>query len=274
MKTVTINLLIICFVVGIYISFISAENMKNLWGEKLAKLGGVCIDTSYQVDWWSYQWCFAKFVKQVHIVSPTESIENLLGKYQEIESGLTHQIYRNAVADCLTPKGEMLNRYVEVELKCCGHNEISKYQRLRGIQANTAIFISSVEEKVTCSYYMTVCVEAMCDNSQTNPDSKVPKAVTEKKQRVDSSKFPTATLSDRGPSVSTPTLSKPPALYAMEANLHQGMTREHQEILKNRVKDMFYHGYRAYMDHGLPQVTFKGTLLNYCSFALDDAMDC
>ena len=130
------------------------DNNNN---NRLSKLDNTCINSIDSPDWWSYELCFKRHVKQLHYDSQLRKITtiNHIGNWIEYESGLTHHIFRSNIADCILDDGSKINRYAEVTFNCCKEWASDKKET----------YLQSVIEPKSCTYYIDVCSTYVCDNN-------------------------------------------------------------------------------------------------------------
>ena len=232
----------------------------------LSLLEDKCYNTISLLEWWSYVWCYKKSVRQIHFNHAQKIVEseNNLGEFISEESGVDHQIFRSAKADCVMENtGEILFRYVEVTLMCCEEedkkpkkpaNPISNHPPPSSssspsppnpLPLDLEALIVTVTEPVPCSYYLTVCTESLCRGSSSDPGggSATARVATSKdKENGDA----TEAMEDGSHSVQRERPSKHSRTVAP--------SREQQQELLERVRFMFYHAYDNYMLNAFPDV--------------------
>jgi hypothetical protein len=243
--------------------------------ESLIPLENKCFDTLDVPEWWSYVWCYRMHVNQVNYDYKLKKVASMsrLGDFMEEESSVDHQIFRNIEADCLADSGEYLYRYVEVTLICCdgmeGHKPGSPQHNQQLKKQNELAFIESVVEPTPCSYYLRVCTNLICSNSNSNgvfsskPIQPPPVIVPIQKlnqnsllQKKIKSKMESLREKDKE-NIKLKTKKNNIAVSSSELKNQDNiklniLTKEKQLKLVEKVKEMFYHGYNSYMDNAFP----------------------
>ena len=228
----------------------------------LMRLDNTCINSIDSPDWWSYELCFKRHVKQLHYDPNLRKITSInhIGNWIENESGGTHHIFRSEVSDCLLDDGNKMNRYAEVTISCCSelNNDIKE------------TYLQNVIEPTQCTYYLEVCSTYACDinddinddisddiiedNNQQNIDQ--PKKAIDDRMRASFTaeiKRKHAEKRNRKHNIMKPTVTpKTPINYY---NIVPNITMQHQ--LRDRVKAMFYHGYDSYMFNAFPEAELQ-----------------
>lgn len=128
--------------------------LSNISASNVDKLKNLCLDWRGN-DWWSYKYCYKTYILQYH----DDDTKTFVGNYSPQESTSTHQVYRSLNTDCWSEMDQKLvNRYAEVELDCCNNSRILQ---------NESHFIKSIEEPISCSYYLKVCTDFLCSKPTT-----------------------------------------------------------------------------------------------------------
>ena len=227
---------------------------------------GECLDYRPRHEWWSYQWCYKDKIEQHHYERyPTVPVVvNAVGTFQgetHTDSESWSQTYQHTVADCeVEESGEKIRRTATAHIKCCIVDWSSNNRKRRfksDVKHDT--FIELVEEISPCNYQLTVCSELTCSEEmkekvRLQQERSKPRDIkynvadekSRKKQKV-------AVKTEMSPKSDTPT-KKLEFQHSFTAEYNNHVTLSEQDELKNKVKEMFYHGYNSYMDNAFPQV--------------------
>lgn len=267
-------------------------------------LQGVCFDSFHHPEWWSYIWCYNSAVKQVHVNINTGVIEaeNDLGTFVPSSSTSHFHIYESNSKSCASGSGSdiLMKRRTKVLVKCCDSTVIQSYQHFSSEMYNSKhrTFIDVVYEPSPCSYVMEVCSELLCvppagdanmgakdlatdddeesdEITDSDPDSKSTSVSQKSKAIVPASQASSnsnhkntkikrktgAVNGHRGPlfGYSTQSFSQ----QQLQAN---SISPEAQLEIRERVRKMFFHGYKSYIDHAFPMVS-RHTYTCLCIFA-------
>lgn len=234
-------------------------------GAEMSPLAGQCFNNIFMAEWWSYVWCYGDHVRQIHFNHHSQRIEseNQIGSFVPEESGERHHIYRSEKADCISDEkmGTMTHRYAEVTLECC--EETGRHIPFPEV-ANEAggTVISEVREPVPCSYYVTICSEKLCDPTKTSKSS----SSTQEKS-TSSSPSQTGSLgvgsgpvtldvNDHGGGGTHITQASFPMdsiFLQKQANIPSIPDLGEQGEAREKVREMFYHGYDSYIANAFPE---------------------
>ena len=232
---------------------------------------GECLDYRPKNEWWSYQWCYKDNIEQHHYERHpiVPSVINDVGEYKgEIRTDQQSwsQTYQHAESDCQAEGSDddLIRRTATVNINCClvDHSSTRK-KRMKAADIKHGTFIERVEEASPCNYLLTVCSELTCteemkESVRVQMQRNAPKDVNYKAVKEPSqSKTQKGKLKEKANQEETwvSATTKPNFQYSFTAENNKPVTREEQEELKNRVKEMFYHGYNSYMDNAYPEVT-------------------
>jgi hypothetical protein len=171
-------------------------------------------------------WCYKKNVRQLHISQESKSIENEHEIGSFLNSGPTFHRYQSFVADCFDPEHQISSkRITDVHIKCCDHSRISEYlkqDKQNNFARNKWTFIELVFEPTPCHYIIEVCSELLCNTSPSHPEQ-----------------------FDRSLNMSKTQFNN--------ENLY-GITPALQLEYRERVRNVFFHGYDLYMKNAFPMV--------------------
>ncbi len=215
----------------------SNSNLNSNLNSKLNQLDAlqkVCINSFHQPEWWSYILCYKDNIKQVHIHPETKNIEeeHEIGKYvAQLSSKLIHT-YQSSTASCMS-SNKKVKRTMKVHFKCCDHATTATYKHSdtsTTLDHNYRTFIEVVYEPVPCSYVMQVCSDILCSSKKvlTSPGKHQFNFTTGEMDNINSESY---------------------------------VSPKHQLELRERVRNMFFHGYHSYMDHAFPEVFIFSFLL-------------
>lgn len=197
-------------------------------------LGGFCYDTFQSADWWNYVWCYKLHAKQVHVDPSTRDVEssNEMGRFEALLSTSTLHVYQSVKADCYLPdKSRYSKRTMKVHMKCCDTVTVANFRRFDTAnlyEMKQRTFIASVTEPSGCNYVMQVCSEHVC-SPQLAPTVKINTLLN------------SSVTNNIIPSV-------------------EAITPKQQLVLRERVRDMFFHAYGSYLDNAYPSVSENVTL--------------
>ena len=236
-------------------------------------LSGECLDYRPKSEWWAYQWCFKDKIEQHHYerhqIIPAAI--NAVGEFKGetvTESDSVTQTYQHKLADCqIEGSEEKVRRTATVNIYCCmvDHSSPSNKKRLSKSDNKHGTFIEHVEETTPCNYLLKVCSELICtEEMKENIQKQMERNQQHTKQTnhqtgkgKSHSKAQKGNLQEKAnppPAEESILPTKPNFQYSFTAENNGPVSREEQKELKNRVKDMFYHGYNSYMDNAYPEV--------------------
>jgi hypothetical protein len=249
---------------------------------------GECLDYRPKGEWWSYQWCYKDYVEQHHYdrhpISP--AIVHPVGDYKgelQLDSETWSQTHQHDEPDCeIEGSTDIVRRTATVQINCCivDHSNPSKKLRRNTGDVLHSTFIESVTESSPCNYLVTVCTELTCSEEtkadiqkqiERNPQQnalyhniqRAPSA--QKKEKVKTRDRSRVQPKDKKPKEEGEMPSSPDFKYSFTSENNKPVSKDEQEDLKNRVKEMFYHGYNSYMDNAFPAVSTVSKPIYYLS---------
>lgn len=237
---------------------------------------GECLSYRPKNEWWSYQWCYKDNIEQQHfdrhplIPQVVNDVGDFVEEVSSDDRQTFSQTYQHSEPNCQA-KGsdELTRRSATVAVKCCLVDHSNKKRRLKG-DTKHGTFIEKVEESSPCNYLLSVCSELVCSSEMKESvrrqlERSAPKDIvytveephTQSKVRQGTLKSTAAAPPDkeRDSHYHDKAESSVASIqYSFTSANSQPVSRAEQEQLKDRVKDMFYHGYNSYMDHAYPEV--------------------
>lgn len=234
-----VSIIFLLIHVAFYESIFLFENKESIVAqnkmstESLQVLENICLDSKYNLEYFSYIWCYKRNVTQVHFKSfsaknyEVES-ENFIGEFSAEESTPILHIYKNSLYECVDENGFLARRYSEVSINCCPDNVVSNYRLLDMYKINNISFIESINEKKPCFYHINICSDLLClNNEQRNTnkehdDKELNKKYKKNNKNVTNKKINIMSLSE-------------------------------QANLLNKVKTMFTYAYDSYLEHAYPE---------------------
>jgi hypothetical protein len=190
--------------------------------------------------------------------------QHIIGDYKpELSLNQFHQFYEADLAECRPEAEEMLLRRTgEVFLKCCdGDSETLKLKR-KAERKQGSVFIDSVVETKPCHYVYSVCAQQAClvDQAELQDISSSDQSAVEEQHAEDETQ---SSISEEEDEEYEPPQQGPVEVEVKKetAERKQPSDQKSAEIspseqleLKEKVREMFYHGYNAYLNHAYPQV--------------------
>eukprot|EP00603_Paraphysomonas_imperforata_P003268 CAMPEP_0114421152 /NCGR_PEP_ID=MMETSP0103-20121206/4927_1 /TAXON_ID=37642 ORGANISM="Paraphysomonas imperforata, Strain PA2" /NCGR_SAMPLE_ID=MMETSP0103 /ASSEMBLY_ACC=CAM_ASM_000201 /LENGTH=455 /DNA_ID=CAMNT_0001589657 /DNA_START=250 /DNA_END=1617 /DNA_ORIENTATION=+ len=152
------------------------ESFQKAFGV-IDRLQNVCIIKA--IDWWSYEWCHRKEVKQFHLDVDHNAKKHFrnpewsLGTYvysdyysNEFDEETVEEVidyYEDGQMCDETEKG----RKTEVHLRCCSEDRaIHTYKGADGIPTDKILTFQQIRETQTCSYQIDLCTPLLCEEIQ------------------------------------------------------------------------------------------------------------
>eukprot|EP01038_Epipyxis_sp_PR26KG_P014827 gene14827-19920_t len=165
-----------------------AKSMRHLYDVNLMNSALTDLCAVLQVDYWTYEWCYKKELRQFHIEQTGEAFVRSpdwsLGKYSR-----TIIIRKNGdSSNASAPITKMVEyfvegqkcdengnrRHTEVTIQCCEGLPVNNYipvdvyfSQQNKRQSNLpAATLSTINEPDLCSYKATVCTPLLCEQHQ------------------------------------------------------------------------------------------------------------
>lgn len=202
--------------------------------QALTPLNKVCIENSGQQIIPFYLLCFYRSVFQINYDFKSNAVTetNVLGHYNENESSGSVQVYYSPDENCKNDDLSVNSTKVTVKIECCVENNdeksIPSVSGLTGAARNSKAYISTVSQYDACHYHIMVCSPLICaDQTMFQTDIAVVHPPVTRKELV------------------------------------FDVSKEDQEDLKNRTKEMFLHAYHSYMENAFPHVSERFSLYLY-----------
>jgi hypothetical protein len=250
---------------------------------------GSCFEYRLRRAWWTYSWCNKETLEQTR--SPRVGkppIERYhIGNYQPDRSlHKFHQFYESNVTECL-PEGQekLLRRTGDVFLKCCDSDPQAVKVRRKADRKTGAVFIDSVLETKPCHYVFYVCAQSVC-TEESSSDLSMESVSLEVEGGVSDSRLPASdrldpaleTLAQFPEKIEIPLppekQSKRTTRKESSSGVHPTeITPKEQLRLREKVREMFYHGYDSYLRHAYPQVPLLPLSFPLCPSTLPAQSD-
>ena len=246
----------------------------------------ICLTFATPSEWWSYRWCHKTTVEQFHINLETNKIEDaiVLGNFVKSESHDRLHVFTSKTYDCIVDNVPR-SRHVVLKYHCC-------YEDIHATTSIPDVFIYNILEPRPCRYEVSICYKKICDLCNEIVEKKAfneikktpadllieltPEILAQKRQqnvRVDyQNKHPIAntvtkfvpgsskTDSDDVKTKHVNVKNSDVVQYKAKRNFGPYFPPEKLREIKERVRNMFYHGYNNYMKHAYPQVRAANSL--------------